>query len=294
MLAEEISVDIGKLSEVFIEIFLTSFGRGVEDIKKTGECGAKIGTVVFGVIFNIKFKRVRRENSSVLGEKAEENANEKSAEFMAFVAAVVKGVMKLAHEGGGLFVGRVFGVEFMLFITSDEGEVAGMIVEFREGNFHKRIGTSVVEKREVALVVGFKVVETDADKIGDDDVARDFIVAAFVGEGADVGECLGSGLAEVLTGGFVLDDEGAGPDEVNETVIAREIADGFLIGGDAAAGDAENQEEFVPEGLAFGFLAGGGAPFVGEADGALLDFIPREKHSGKVVTGRGGMARRQG
>lgn len=76
----------------------------------------------------------------------------------------------------------------------------------------------------------------------------------------------------------MFDDEVAGPEEVDEAVGAFDGLDRGFEGGDEAAVMAEDLEELVPEGLFFAFLAGFAGPRLGEADGAVANFIPRKRH----------------
>jgi hypothetical protein len=103
-----------------------------------------------------------------------------------------------------------------------------------------------------------------------------FVLATGVDEVVDVGEGLGLGGVEGMAGGFVLDEELAGPEEVDEADGAGETLYGLLKGRDHAAGDAEDVEEFVPEGLLVGLLAGGVLPGAREVESALTDFVPRD------------------
>jgi hypothetical protein len=84
---------------------------------------------------------------------------------------------------------------------------------------------------------------------------------------------LGCGLVEILPGGLVLDEEFAGPEEVDFSEVSGEFFHGFLERGDGAALDAEDVEEVVPVRLALGLLGSGVPPFAGEADGAFADFV---------------------
>ena len=136
----------------------------------------------------------------------------------------------------------------------------------------------IVEKGEIALVVWFQIVERDAGKIGDDDVARDFVAAAFAREVLNVAEGLRFGLAEVFATALVFDENDAAPEEVDVAVVAGDSLYRFLEAGDGAARDAENIEKFVPEGLLFGLFALDSGPFLGEGDGAVANFVPRKRH----------------
>ena len=55
---------------------------------------------------------------------------------------------------------------------------------------------------------------------------------------------------------------------------------------------AEDLEELVPEGLLFAFLAGFAGPGLGEADGAVADFVPGKRHIyGVEISGREGVVK---
>lgn len=120
----------------------------------------------------------------------------------------------------------------------------------------------------------------DPSDIRDDDVARDFGVAAFVGEVLNVFERLGFGFAEVLAETFVFDDDFAAPEAINVAVTAGDAFDRFLEGGNQPAFDAEDLKEFVPESLFLGALAFRALPFAGELDGVVANFVPRNRHGG--------------
>jgi hypothetical protein len=65
-------------------------------------------------------------------------------------------------------------------------------------------------------------------------------------------------LAKIETGGLLLDDERARPEQVDEALlVARQVLDPLLIGGDLAAADAEAIEEVVVEGLGLALLVVG-------------------------------------
>lgn len=72
----------------------------------------------------------------------------------------------------------------------------------------------------------------------------------------------------------MLDEELAGPEEVDEAGGAFDALNGLFKGCDDAAGDAEDVEELVPEGLFVGLLAGRARPLAGERERALADFVP--------------------
>ena len=60
-------------------------------------------------------------------------------------------------------------------MSDDECEVPDMLMEVGEGNLD---GCDIEPREELALFLGFKVVEDDACEVGDNDIAGDFVLAA--------------------------------------------------------------------------------------------------------------------
>ena len=176
-------------------------------------------------------------------------------------------------------------IEPVLLVARHEGEVADVFMEVREGKLERR--REALEEGRVGVLLRFQVVNGDPLKVGDDEVARDLVAAPTVGEGADVFHALGVRFAEVFARAFVFGEQGTGPEEVNVGPITRELLHRLLVAGDAAAFYAEDVEEVIPKGLAFGGLTGLVFPLVGKGDGAVLDFIPRERPRGIAWHGGG-------
>ena len=82
----------------------------------------------------------------------------------------------------------------------------------------------VVEERQVALVFRLQIVQGDAGEVGDDDVAGNFICAAFAREVLDVAERLRLGLAEVFAEALVFDEHDARPEKINVAVVAGDVS----------------------------------------------------------------------
>ena len=75
MFGEQVAVDARERGKRFVEICLALFRQGVEDFKKPGELFAQIGAVGRGAVFEEKMEGFALENSGVLGEQAEEDAD---------------------------------------------------------------------------------------------------------------------------------------------------------------------------------------------------------------------------
>lgn len=140
------------------------------------------------------------------------------------------------------------------------------------------ISPGAARRRFAAIMGVFEVMEGDTGEIGEDEVGGGFFGAVGIGEVVDIADGLSVGFVEVLAAGLVFGDEGAGPEEVDEFVLALEVFDGFFEGGDEFSGASEDGEEFVPEGLGIGAFAGGVFPFLGETEGVWADFSEAEGH----------------
>jgi hypothetical protein len=176
-------------------------------------------------------KRFALENSGVFGKQAKEDSDEKAFEVVAGVAPGFERIVKVAENFGGFDVDRVFFLIGVLLVAGNEGEGVDVFVKIGEWKFNGR-AAPFVEERQVALFLRLKVVQRYTRKIGDDDVARDFGVPAFVGEILDVIECLCLRFAEVFAKTFVFDEQYAAPEQINEAVGSRNAFGRFFKAGD--------------------------------------------------------------
>ena len=176
------------------------------------------------------------------------------------VAASFQGVVKAAHDSDGFNVDRVLFHEFVLLVAGDECEGVDTVMKFGDGEF-ERFDAAAGEEGQVSLRFGFKVMERDAGEVGNDDVAGDFVVAAFIDKCLDVIESLGLSTAEVLPGALVLHEQDAFPKQINCAVVPGEFFDGFFKARDGTAAHAEDVKEFVPEGLLLGCFTCDARPF---------------------------------
>ena len=276
-LGEEGAVDVAEAGEILVEVPLALLLGRVEDAEEAVEVHAEVGAVGRGLVFEVKAEGVALEDAGVLGEEAEEDADEEALQIVTAVAAGFDGVVQVAHDGDGFEVDRVLVLELVLFVAGDERESVDVPVELSQGELDGG-DAELVEEREVALVVGLQIVDGDAGEVGEDDVAGDFLLATLADEIADVAEGLGLRLAEVATEALVFDQQDAGPEEVDEAAVAGDLLDRLLKAGHELATQAEDLEELVPEGLLVGGLPRGARPFAGEADGVLADFVPTDGH----------------
>ena len=202
--------------------------------------------------------------------------------MIAGVTAPFQGVVEIAEYLSGLDINGVLLLKFVLLVAGDEGEGVDVAMEIGERKFGGG-DAGLVEQRQVTRVFGFQIVQGDAGKVGDDDVAGD-VASAFViaGEVLDVAEGLGARFAEVFAEAFVFDDEDARPEEVDVAVVAGDFFDGILEAGDGASANAEDLEELVPKALGLGFFASFGGPFAGELNCVMADFVPANGHGDEL------------
>ena len=196
---------------------------------------------------------------------------------MTGVAALFERVVKLAENFSGFDIDRVLVFIGMLLVAGNESEGVDVFVKISEREFNGR-ATTFVEERQVALLLRFKVMQRDPREIGDNDVARDFGVAAFVSEVLEIIKCLRLRLAEVFAKTFVFDQQHASPEQINEAVSSRNAFGRLFKAGNDPAFDAEDLKKFIPESLFLGVFAGRAFPFAGELDGVVTDFVPGNRH----------------
>lgn len=118
----------------------------------------------------------------------------------------------------------------------------------------------------------------DTGKVGNDNVAGNFLGAAFPGEVLNVTESLRFRFAEVFAKSLVLDEHDARPEQVDVTVFAGDSLYRLFKAGDGAPLDAEDVKKFIPESLFLGSFALDARPFLREGDSAMADFVPGQGH----------------
>ena len=168
--------------------------------------------------------------------------------------------MQLAHKFGRRDVDRVLVQEGLALHAHDEAEglhVGGKVPEV-EGD-----GLLLVE-----------VAEGEVLEVAYEDVPGFFVLR----QGIEVGACLLVGVFEVAPGALLLDDEHAGPEQVDEAGIVVQLPHVFFVAGHAPPPHAEDMEEVVVEGLRLALLVGRVAPLACESRGARADLVPGKAH----------------
>ena len=268
---EEVAVDIGEGGKGLVEVLLSPFGRGVEHIEKPGQVRAKVAPIGLGLVLDVETEGLSLEDAGVLPKEAKQNAHEEPLQLVPLVSAGFQGVVQVAEDLNCLEVDRVLILEPVLLVAWDEGEGVGMVVEVRQRELDSLDGA---QQGHCPLVLGFQVVQGDAGEVRDDHIAGHLVPSPVTDEVLNVTERLGLGFAQILSLALVLHQERPAPEEVDKTVIPREVPYRLFEAGHRSPAQAEDPKELVPEGLLFrGFLLGL-SPVVGKAYGVVTNFIP--------------------
>lgn len=222
-------------------------------------------------VFDVEAKRIAVENARVFREKAKKHSDEKDFEVVSGVAGFFEFYVQVAEKLDSFEANRRFITVLILFVAGNKREKLNVFPKIfqLELVFH---AMGFVEAREIAFfrldVEKFKVFV-----IGKNNVARTFIFAPLVAERLDVVESLELRIVETFSERFVLDEQFALPEQVDETVVAGKFFHGFLKRSDRAATNPEDIEKVVPKRSVFGRFARFTFPFARKTDGAGTDFI---------------------
>ena len=203
---------------------------------------------------------VALEDAGVVREQAKHGPHQEPLQVVPPVAGLEQRVVQLAHQFGGADVDGVLIAECPAPHAEDEAERLDVAGQFL--------------KREADLFAFAEIVKLERLEIADEDVAG----ALVFGQGVEILPGLPVGLAEIATGALLLDDQDAGPEEIDEAGAVVELGDVVLVAGDRAPPDAEHPEEVVVEALRLAGLVLGLAPFAGEFGGPDADLVPGQAH----------------
>ena len=174
--------------------------------------------------------------------------------------------MQFADQFGGLDVDGILILEDADLAAKDEVELVDVLWQ--------------IGQQEGGLGAGVEIVELKGAEIADETLARAF---AF-GQGEDVAGGLNGGADEVSAEGFLLDQDDAGPEQINETLRAGEFLDGLFVDRHIAAADAEHGEEGVPEGVGIAAFIAVTGVIGGKHGGAGAQIVEGKAHA-PVVAG---------
>jgi hypothetical protein len=129
-----------------------------------------------------------------------------------------------------------------------------------------------VGQQQGVFMTVVKIMDVKAGEVGSDEPARPLVGL----EPLDVIQALAACFVEVLATAFVLDEQLAFPDQVDEADVAIEHADGRFETGDLPPVRTVADEEMIPKTLGIGVFIGGVAPMFGKGGAAGADFVPGE------------------
>jgi len=178
---EEPAVDVGEGPQILIEGGLALVDGGIEHLEEFAEAGSEIAAVDVGAVAEIVLEGAAFEDAGVIGEHAEDQADEEDFKIVAGVAIGFEAVVEQGHALGGLAVDGVFLGEVDAFFVDQEAEGADVIGEIGEGEFDG--------------LAGGEVVDAKSGEIGDDDGLREVVI----GHGEDVFVGLLGGVVEIAT-----------------------------------------------------------------------------------------------
>ena len=265
---EEVPVHVGEAVEVLVEIAGAFVFRRIEDLEELGEPSAEVRTVFpRAVLQQIEEDVPGFEDAGIVGEEAEDDADQEPLQIVPLVAGGFERVVEVAHPLGGLDVDGVLILERALLYAEDETELLHM-------------GGQVFERKGYALVF-VQIVEFERPEIAQQDIARQIGIL----EAGEVGEGLRFGLPEVAARAFLLHEQDPLPEEVDEAALVAQQFHGFLERRHPPHGHAEYVEEIPVEKLRLALFVAGAFPLAGEFRRAGAYFIPGQAHAFGLVLG---------
>ena len=163
-LGEQSAVDVGKRRQRLVEDGEPPFRRRVERLEEGGELLCEVTAVSGGALGNEPRELVGLEDAGVLGEEAEEEADEVDFERVPRVADGLHRVVESGHLLGGPAVHGVLFADFTAVVSDHVAEERHVLAQVLEGELGQR---AVVRE----------VVEADACEVAHDDRARDGFAA---------------------------------------------------------------------------------------------------------------------
>jgi hypothetical protein len=158
-LGEEVAVDVGKLAEFFVEVFLSLRDVGVQNVKELLQTDAEIGAVLGSTVAEKQLKGFRCKNAVGFGKETEEDADEEPFEFVAGVAARFQRIVHVTHELRGFEVREVFRVEAVMGLAGNERVIANAFVEIWQRN--SVVGCRRWSSSQRLFGIGFRCAELD-------------------------------------------------------------------------------------------------------------------------------------
>ena len=152
---------------------------------------AEIGAVLRSALVEPHPERLRRlEDAGVIGDEAEQRADQQQLQRMTGVAACLEQVVQLPHLLRGADVDGVLRHDLLRAVTGDEAEVPDLVVQLGEFEFDGRVRVEVVqpEAREIRdqdvarhVALGEALEDRDAPAFDPEDVEKTVAEALRLG-----------------------------------------------------------------------------------------------------------------
>ena len=198
----------------------------------------------------------RLEDAGVVREQAEHDPHQKSFQIVAPVARRVERIVQPSDQFGRRDIGGVLVAECPALHAENEAEfldVGGQVRERKDGDF------ALVE---IAKLEGLKI--ADQNEAG----------AVALRQRVEILPGLAVGLVEIAPGAFLLDDQDAGPEQVDEARAVVQLPHMLFVACNGTSLHPEYRKEIVIEALGLALLVGGIPPLPGESGGANAHLVP--------------------
>ena len=260
-LLEQAAVDVLECGVVLGQRPLPFVRRPIECGEQGVEHGADVRAVNAGVELDQVGKQVfGLEDAGVVGEQAEQQADEKHLQRVAVVTVTLQGVVQLTHGVGGAAVDRVFVAYSLFAVAGDEVEQVDLAWQ--------------VFQREAVHAVLFEVMQLEVPEVTDQDVARQFVVA----QARKVVDRLPVGARQILAPTLLLHQQRALPEQVDIAIALVEFFDALLEARHLAALHAKDLEKGVEKTLGLGVFVLCVLPLAGKVLGAVTNLVPAQRH----------------
>ena len=259
---EQRAVNVGKGVQLGAQAALAlGLGR-VEHVEQLVQRRSDIMALVGGVVVDQLEEDVfGLEDAGVVGEQAEQQADQQLLQVVPAIPRLIQRVMQSAHQLGRLDRHACLRLEGD---AAAEHEVERLDVPVQVG-----------ESEGQRLARAVPVAQHPCLKVARQDEARLLILRNAL----QIVERLQLRLAQVEPRALLLDQQRAGPEGVDEAVAIVRQPDSTLVIGELAAIDAEHLKEVVVEGLRLAALIAGVLPLLAERPRAAPDLVPPQPHA---------------
>ena len=258
---EQVAVDVREAGQVFVQLRLPAVFRRVEHLEQPRQPRAEVGAVGRRPFLDeVQEDAARLEDARVVGEQAEDRADQEQLQVTPAVARRLQRVVQPRDQLRRLDVDRVLVAEGAALHAEDEAEPLDVRRQVGQG--------------EAGLLALVPVEQLERPEVAEQLVAG----AVAFGQRVEVGARLPAGRVQAAPGALLLDQQHAGPEQVDEAVRGVEPPDVFFVARDGAPPDAEDLEEVVVETLRLALLVGGVGPLAREPGGPRADLVPGQPH----------------